>query len=94
MQGQEFSLSGYVRKMRSHAANASPGTSHQDESPAHPGFVHQNPGTANNHSDPSLWRVEMMDPWEIGFHDGNRITEPRRQNTLVVTLLSSLAESV
>lgn len=45
-----------------------PESQHHDHCEAHRRFVNQNLDRAHNQGDPGFGRVEVMDPFGIGFH--------------------------
>jgi hypothetical protein len=74
MQGRETRIWIFAHYAEKYG-KGNPQRQHDDQHPARRRFVNQNLGHADNQSDPTLGRVEEMDPFRIGFHARKDITE-------------------
>jgi hypothetical protein len=78
MQGRETRVRIFARHAEEYG-KGNPQRQHDDQHQAHRRFVNQNLGHADNQSDPTLGRVDEMDPFGIGFHASKDITERGEQ---------------
>jgi hypothetical protein len=74
MQGRETRIWIFARYAEKYGKR-NPQRQHDDQHPARSRFVNQNLGHADDQSDPTLGRVDEMDPFGIGCHVSNDITE-------------------
>jgi hypothetical protein len=74
MQGRETRIRTFARHAEKYG-KGNPQRQHDDQHEARRRFVNQNLSHADNQSNPTLGRVDEMDPLGIGFHASKHITE-------------------